>query len=79
MIVHNFARLPSGCQCTELFPPPAASLAVVPSVSGHRQKEGIHIDMQTQSLHQRCVPQVWHIYVEQRSPRNSNALEVVVA
>lgn len=39
MIVGTFAPLPSGCQCTALFLPPAASLAAVPSVSGHREKE----------------------------------------
>lgn len=39
MIVGTFAPLPSGCQCAAFFLPPPASLAAVPSVSGHREKE----------------------------------------
>lgn len=51
MIVRTFAPLPSGCQCAALFLPLPASLAAVPFVQGHRKKEGVDTDAQTQALH----------------------------
>lgn len=77
MIVDTFAPLPSGCQCTASFLPPAASLAVVPSVSDR----GGQTRTQTWSLHQSCVSKRCHFWKGTRlvvSERQDSFPEVVV-